>query len=236
MSPDEKVTPRPTVHAWSEVAFLALSVLFTLVIKSAFDHTFATLNEYSGLSFLQMLERLRMRHALKIFQMIVFLFTLVRFYLGAYSYARVEKGTGTTNVAITIIGIFVLFGGFYVTSLTLEDTQLFYYAVIAFHVVDLTWFLVAKNMLPVSLEVGAIIGLWQIFDIVTVGGIAACLAWVPGHLSKWCAMFLLLAIGVLDLWLLHPFYSNEEHWAQNTRFVRCMLKGHHLAGGAAPGA
>ncbi len=215
--------------ARESLSLIVLGVLLSLIIKSALDRAFETVPRYNNFIFTpghawSIFAAAPERRLLIFFQLLVFLFTLVRFYLGAYRFARHSTGNGIPEATATVVGTFVLFSGFYVTSLTLRSQTLFYWAVVVFHVVDFIWFFIAHTLLRVPKELGAIVGLWKVFDVTTIVGIVLSLCFLPGTGGRWASLALLLSVGALDFFMLKSFYLDEPDWKTATRFVRWKLK------------
>src|SRR5579871_4135708 len=102
-----------------------LAALFSLTVKSAFERTFSkleidyTLNDFAKVDWGE--------NFLVLFQLLVFLITLVRFYLGAYYYARETHVTRPVfEIVVDYAGALLLFTGFYITSISVRATYFFY--------------------------------------------------------------------------------------------------------------
>src|SRR6185436_17535941 len=120
--PIQEAVSKPGRTSRSGVTATVLGVLLSLIIKSALDHTFESVSHYHSLG--QIWEAFLNAPTSKILallQLLVFLFTVVRFYVGAYRYAESTSGGGIPEAIATVVGTFLLFAGFYIASLALRN-------------------------------------------------------------------------------------------------------------------
>src|SRR5437879_2829789 len=99
--PEKEVSPIP----------LILSIFVAITIKSAFDHAFEHINNFQDIQAIK--EKIiadPQESALRLFQTLIFIFTLFRFYWGAYRYGQ-EAGrpTSMAHLLFDSTGIFLLF-------------------------------------------------------------------------------------------------------------------------------
>jgi nucleoside 2-deoxyribosyltransferase len=191
-----------------------LSVFLAITIKSTFDHALEDIGRYPN--FHAIWEGIQGNYAkalLLVFQALIFLITLGRFYWGAYRYGQVEAGKPKSfrRIIFDLTGLFLLFAGFYVTSMVVAHITLFYWAVASFHLIDLILFyplVVRGSTIP---ELQSVLKKWCLFDAVTSTLIILFMIIpFPGFWSQWAALLTLLGVGLWDVIGLRHFYVEES--------------------------
>lgn len=201
-------------------AFIA--VLLALVLKATLDSFFKRILEYrSAYQIGEAFCKNPSHAALLLFQLAVFLFTIVRFYLGSSSYYREKaRNEGVRDTIVDIVGLFLLFISFYVTSLFVGSIDLFYWGLAFMHLFDLGWFLVAGALLHLDKALQKVAAFFKLFDFVSAVGLFLLLwcrhCWGPTKLYiwQWLSLALLTGIGVWDVVKLRLFYQGKSDWKE----------------------
>jgi hypothetical protein len=201
-------------------ATILLGVLMSLIVKSAFDHAFAGVSKLETSTALwNALTNQPGRQFLRLCRLGVFVFTLIRFYLGAQRYAAECPANSELPQAVTtVIGTTLLFAGFYVASLALPEPDVFYWIVIIFHVLDALWFVVAGIVLDLPSDLQTLVGAWKVFDVLTIVGLLAVRCVRSSTVAEVLSLGILLSIGGADLYSFRAFYLNKDDW-KNRRFT-----------------
>jgi len=196
-------------------------IILGLTIKVAFEGTFKDLGQYN-----EWIEAVTIgvwgdlqRKLLVLFQFLVFLFTLLRFYWGAYRYNNEAPESQTRQeLTINVVGAFLLFGGFYITAMTIQTTKLFYFLIAVFHLLDFFWFLLSNAyMKKLDEGIRKVISCWQIYDLITVSLFVGFAFWdyfLPSnyYLPQWLFLVGLFLVGVRDMHKFWPFYMALPVW------------------------
>ncbi len=200
---------------------IILGILLALTIQSAVEHTFDGLAALENLrSTWVAFAKAPARKLLVASQLVIFSFTLVRFYLGAYRYIEECEGQSILGSAINFIGTFLLFAGFYVASLVIQTINLFYWIVVFFLFIDLAWFWIVSVFLSIPPRLIPIVHIWQLFDVITIIPVAFCMGLLPEYLAQVFSLLLIFGVGIWDLVWLRLFYSNDVDWATKTKWIK----------------
>jgi hypothetical protein len=200
-----------------------VSVLLGLVLKKLLDAFFPDPNLYNGIR--QVITAVIERGWYSLIvsaQLGIFLFTLIRFYLGSFRYHEEERegGGGVSELIIDVIGAIGVFVSFYGASVLIKTTNLFYVAFALITLIDLAWFWIAKKYSSLSKGMETVAGWYVFFDIITVivfiGFFLLEEVWGPwpAYLPQWLALGLLSFIGAWDLKKLWPFYAGLQDWEE----------------------
>jgi hypothetical protein len=197
-----------------------IGIFLALILKTTLDTFFKGLAGYDTLLAVELaVRRQPVKSALVCGQLCVFLFSLIRFYWGSFRYYQQKpKVEETPELAVDLLGAIVLFMSFYVVSLLVRTTTLFYYGILLVHAVDLAWFLLATTYLTLDEGIRKVAGLYILFDIVTVISVAiltvANAIWGPTHLLvfQFLSLIVVCLIGLWDLKKLWPYYTDEPDW------------------------
>jgi hypothetical protein len=146
----------------------------------------------------------------------VFVFTLIRFYVGAYRYGMETTGQPLPESVVNSTGTFLLFASFYVTSFTLREVDLFYWLVSLFLLVDFGWFFLVGAVLNVPRNMARVINIWQVFDLVTAVAVIGSILFLPEYQAQYTALSAIVGVGLLDMIWLRRFYADEPDWAKQT--------------------
>jgi hypothetical protein len=212
---------------------ILLALLFGFTMQSAMDHFLSGLNHYpTGSALWVALSKDPRRKVLLLFQFIVFIFTVIRFYIGAYRYGIESTDEPLLETVVNSVGTFLLFASFYVTSFALRDVDLFYWLVGLFLLVDFIWFFVvgavwraraAHHFPSVPKSMAWVIRIWQFFDFATVLIIALSMWLLPEYRAQYIAICGIGGIGLIDMFWLRRFYSSQPDWAKDTFLLKRLV-------------
>jgi hypothetical protein len=155
-------------------------------------------------------------------QLGIFLFTLVRFYLGSFRYHEEEPEVSgsASELIIDLIGAIGVFVSFYGASIFVKTTNLFYVALTVSTLIDLMWFWVAKKYSSLNEGMELVAGWYVFFDIISLvalfGFFVLTGIWGPWprFLPQWLVLGVFFLIGIWDLRVLWPFYSGAPDWQE----------------------
>jgi hypothetical protein len=202
-----------------------IGILLALILKTTLDTFFEGIADHNTLgAVLAVMNKQLAKSVLLVCQLIVFLFALIRFYWGSFRYYQQKpKVEETPEVAVDLLGALLLFMSFYVVSLLIRTTSLFYYGLILVNGVDLAWFLLATTHLALQEGMRKVAGWYILFDVLTVVAVGlttgADAIWGPTRffVFQFLALFAVLAIGVWDLIKLWSYYKNAPDWQDKLR-------------------
>jgi hypothetical protein len=204
------------------VSNFLIGILLALTIKVTLETTFRDLGQYNDL-----IEAVTTgvwgdfrRKVLILFQFPVFIFTLLRFYWGAYRCNNEMPESQTKGgLAINVLGAFLLFGGFYITAMSIQTTKLFYSLIVIFHVLDWLWFLIANaHVKKIDASLLTVTSCWQFFDLITVvlflgASWGLDLLFPPAYyVPQYFSLAVLFGVGIWDFKKFWPFYMDEPDW------------------------
>jgi hypothetical protein len=198
-----------------------VSVLVGLVLKTSLDNFFHNAGAYNGLvAVTTALVNRGWFSLILIGQLLLFVFTLVRFYLGSFRYHQKEQEitSGPTAMMIDLVGAFGVFVSFYVSAIFIKTSNLFYFGFGLIQIVDLLWFLIAGAYLNLSSGMQKVAGWYVFFDVLTLFVLIVFFvleeSWSPwpSYLPQWIALAGVFAIGIWDLITLWPFYAGSPDW------------------------
>jgi hypothetical protein len=201
----------------TELTFF-LALLLTVTLKASYESFFDGLGAFDSLSdawghFSQDLAKAW----LFVFQFVVYLITLFRFYWGSYRYLRTEPDIERARDLIAdFVGLVILFTGLYIAGVTVKTTYLFYSAIAFFHVLDGFWFWIAMLILGGSTAIKTIVLWWVTFDVVTVVAFVVLnildVLRGPSYWYQGFALVVLLLIGIFDFYKHWDFYTDKQGW------------------------
>jgi hypothetical protein len=147
-------------------------------------------------------------------QLLIFLFTLVRFVYGAYRVHEVcEEISGTLASWITawnIPGTLGLFLLFYINGLSVHNATPFYASLIVVHLWDLAWFVVPTAFSKkIDKDLKSVMRSFLVIDVVTVALLAVALA-IQSYLAIAGAL-IMIAMGIIDFRVNRKFYF-DQNW------------------------
>lgn len=198
-----------------------ISILLGLVISNSLDNFFRNASRYEGIGpALQAVAERGWFSALVIGQLLLLLFSLIRFYLGSSRYhdEMPETGGGATELLIDLIGAIGVFISFYITSVFIKNPNLFYLGFGLIHFVDLVWFVIAMKWLHLNSGMKKVAEWYIVFDALTlillIGFLALDVRWGPSsrYVPQWLILVASGAVGLWDLKKLWPFYSGAKGW------------------------
>lgn len=195
------------------------SILLALILKGALDAFCTNVSFYKdGTELIGVVRSYPGWGILVIFQLIVFLFTVTRFYWGTVRYQEeVPEAAGTPHLIVGLIGAVFVFSIFYVTGLLVKDPGLFYWSLSVAHLVDLFWFLVAAALLQMPPEILRIWSWYKLFDVLTLVFLLIFMLVAHGwpsvaYLFQGLSLVAVAAIGFWDLRKFWPYYTNKPNW------------------------
>jgi hypothetical protein len=203
-----------------------VSVLVGLVLKTSLDTFFHNAAAYSGAG--AAVSAFINRGSFGVIvtgQLLIFLFTLVRFYLGSFRYHQKDPGITPRpeEMMIDLIGVFGVFVSFYIAAVFIKTTGLFYVGFASIQIVDLLWFLIAGAYLNLTDGMRKVADWYVFFDVLTLICLIAFFVleeywgpW-PSYFPQWFALGATFAIGIWDLITLWPFYAGKKDWSDSLK-------------------
>jgi hypothetical protein len=111
-----------------------------------------------------------------------------------------------------------VFVSFYIASVLIKNTNLFYVGFGLIHIVDVGWFVVAIAFLQLKPEMKKVAWWYIGFDALTIFVLVVFFAldtwwgpW-PRYFPQWLALGISFVIGFWDLKKLWPFYAGRPGW------------------------
>jgi hypothetical protein len=148
-------------------------------------------------------------------QLLIFLFTLIRFVYGAYRVHEVfEESPGAFEawlVAWNMVGTLMLFVLFYLTGLSVQNAGPFYTSLVVVHCWDLLWFIIpaiCSNKIDGDLK--SVMRRFLAVDLLTVLLLVG-LAFANYHLAITGAVVMVL-VGMTDLLWNRRFFFHPNSW------------------------
>jgi|SRR6185503_3376913 len=215
---------KPSIRQVTSATFV--SVLLGLVLKKLLDTFVPDGSLHNGVGdVLSAIWDKGLYSLLVAIQLIVFLFTLVRFYLGSFRYHQEELETtsGAGELLIDVVGAVGVFVSFYFASIVIKTTNLFYGALAVMTLIDLVWFWIAKKYHGLSKGMERVAEMYIRFDILSLIALIGFFVVEeyfgprPFYLSQWIVLVILFTIACFDLKLLWPFYSGLPEWQENLK-------------------
>jgi hypothetical protein len=198
-----------------------LGVFLGLSIASAFDHFFSRLDAMMTIPTIVRLAKDQPGlFLLRLFQLAVFFIMLSRFYLGAYRYSKIAPSQTITEALIDTGGVFLLFAGFYVASIVVRNTDLFYWIIVFFLAIDLIWFFTTGRIRHLTKEVRFVTNVWIFFDMLTILAVSISMLYFPNFSAEWIALSSIFLISLWDVRWLRHFYWASPYWAAETVCIR----------------
>jgi len=202
------------------IGSIFVGILLSLILKAALDTFIRTPVPFNDIQAVWgLVLRQKVKTALLVAQLLIFIFTLVRFYLGAYRYHQEEKeGDEGLTFIIDFSGAIAVFVFFYVAATLIRTTSLFYLALIAMHLLDLIWFACAQNLLRVQPGIRKVTCRFLLFDLLTLLVLIALFPfpsseWTHGwYLWQFLSLVAIFGVGIWDLVALWPFYVKAPGW------------------------
>jgi hypothetical protein len=203
-----------------------VGVLLGLVLKNLLDTFFRNASLYNGVgpAVKAVIDRGWFSTTVT-GQLLILIFSLVRFYLGSSRYHQEEPEIegGAAELVVDLIGAIGVFVSFYIASVFIKNTSLFYVGFGLIHIVDLAWFLIAKSYLPLNEGMEKVAGWYLFFDAITfiplIGFFVLDTLWGPWswYFPQWLALGICFGIGFWDLKKLWPFYAGTQGWQKSLR-------------------
>lgn len=200
-----------------------VSVLLGFVLKKLLDTFLPDASLHNGLSdVLSAIWNEGLYSVLVAAQLIVFVFTLLRFYIGSFRYHEedLEITTGAWDLIIDVMGAVGVFVSFYFASIVIKTTNLFYGAFLFMTLIDLAWFWIAKKYHGLSPGMERVADLYIRFDLLSLVPLIIFLVVEeyfgprPFYFSQFVVLVILFIIGYIDMKMLWPFYSGLPGWQE----------------------
>lgn len=214
----------PSIRQVTGATFV--SVLLGLVLKKLLDAFLPDASLHNGVSdVLSAIWQKGLYSVVVAVQLIVFLFALVRFYLGSFRYheEELETTSGAWELLIDVVGAVGVFVSFYLASIVIKTTNLFYAAFAIMSLIDLLWFWVAKKYHGLSRGMERVAELYIRFDVLSLIALIGFFVVEeyfgprPYYLSQWVVLIILFTIGCFDMKLVWPFYSGLPEWQERLK-------------------
>lgn len=215
---------KPSIRQVTGATFV--SVLLGLVLKKLLDAFLPDSSLHNGIGDVASAVIQRGLYSVIVAaQLIIFLFALVRFYLGSFRYheEELETTSGAGELVIDVIGAVGVFVSFYFASIVIKTTNLFYAAFGLITVIDLLWFWTAKKYsgLTKGMERVAALYIWfDAFTLIPLIGFFVVEEYFgprPYYLAQSFVLIILFIIGCFDMKLLWPFYSAIPGWQERLK-------------------
>ena len=213
-----------------ETANVFTGILLALIITSTLDVFFKNFQNYtSATEFIHAVGLNLGSGTLATLQLLVFLFTVIRFYWGVLRYNEaVSPVEGTPHLFLGLTGAVVLFSTFYVTGLMVRNPSMFYWTLAVANLIDLSWFLILSwfltgdAWLPRTPQIQKIWRWYVIFDFLTLTALLL-LIWFRYvcpryyHIFNGVALAAVAGIGTWDLHRFWAYYTKADNWEQTIR-------------------
>jgi hypothetical protein len=169
-----------------------------------------------------------LRRSLIGFQGLAFLFTLVRFYVGAFSYYQERTDDTAHSIVRDFTGQVFVFISFYLAAVFIKTVGLFYIAILFIHIIDGVWFLLSARSEDKGAGVRLVASIYLRFDIITVlvilAGLWPATRWPTAlYLWQFSCLLVLFVLGGWDFRCLAPFYKDEPGWQDRVWLWRGAL-------------
>lgn len=159
-------------------------------------------------------------------QLLVFLFTLLRFYFGSLRFHQLSKRTENHSSFMPLLydvtSNSILFIGLYLAAKAIRSTEVFYWYVAGFHVLDFFWFSVLLVVHGVPPNLRRIVVRFVVYDLLTIAAFAFVLVTfgfsrgVP-HCGQWLMLAILVSVGLLDFNQNKRFYLRTKRSQERSR-------------------
>jgi len=204
----------------SEFGVTVLGVLFSLTFSKALERGLGGITSYSTIdSIWRSFVATPRQHLFALLQLLAFLLTLFRFYVGAYRFnATKPPAIRRWAVAWNVANTAFLFVGLYVAALLVPTTGAFLLFVAFFHFIDLIWFGVGGPLLRGNPATEKAKDVFIGLDTVTLAGAAFIgLCWLvrpfdSTWLQLWSAVLLIGMFAIDVLGVCRDFYFDPPAW------------------------
>jgi hypothetical protein len=194
----------------------------SMILKNTLDSFFKGLTQVADFSQLWINFQIEpVKTSLFWFQLIVFLFTLSRFALGAARYFQQSDNPKTGGVyAFDFCGVILVFGAFYTTSFLIRTTVAFYFSFLVIHFIDCAAFLFASSFLGLPEETQRIARRFAFFDFISLFVLLFPVLFreTPHYWLQFLVLCGVTVIGIYELRSLWRFYTTQseplDHRAQ----------------------
>jgi hypothetical protein len=207
-------------------AIVVVSIMLALIVKAALEATFKPIFDddlaWSTITLLSWV------------QVSVFFVMMLRFYLGAIRYINSEPENLDFLVrAVNFVFAFMLFCAFYVTALSVMDSAYFYTLIVAVHIFDAAWFVVAISLMKLrdAEDISGQIRSTATYRVMFIFLVFSTFTILYGLLSyplifnetiyasepiwaHWAFLGVLTIISLLDFWALFEYYFQLAKWRE----------------------
>ena len=209
----------------SDAGTAFLSILSALIVKGTLDAIFGHASEHYAVvsDILNFIGKHWFDEILRVsFHLVVFLLTVVRFYMGNLRHHQQVKETGNfLDFVIALATTVFLFSLFYVAGLLIEKGNLFYGAMFVTQVASLICSVVAVSRVREALR-----SVWWSFTAFDVANAVALfvslLIWEKHpYLAPGLSLGTLAVTGALDVFYFWPFYVDDDQdggWQKKIRW------------------
>lgn len=200
---------------------IILGVMLTLILRSTLDVFFSPLLKDRTLTDLFNLWPPSAEAWLQTSQFLIFLILLGRFYWGAYRFNEEQPPDLQWKYAVlNLVGTFFLFCFFYINSLALRSTSVFYAAVFLVHIADFLLFLVVLGLTPIlHTPLRDPVIKYILWDVITIVAFLLLVIFFGINRNDFLTHYLLLIslfiISILDFTVLRDFYFDPPTWRNN---------------------
>lgn len=197
-------------------------ILLGLVLTAALDSLLHRIRATEIWPLLQHLVSHQGVPAVQIAQLLIFGFTVVRFFWGTYRYHQeTPQDRGSPHFAFGMAGSMLVFLCFYFSAVFVWNTTVFYFGLFLVHLVDILWFTFLEKWERRNHTVHAqpmlvIAKKYRVLDALSIITLliffALLLLRVPTIYADGFALILIAAIGVYDYAALWGFYIGRNGW------------------------
>lgn len=204
-----------------ETANVFTGILLALILKTSLDAFCKNIGSYASIAPLWAGVKANQEWSVLVsLQLLVFIFTVARFYWGTVRYhEEVPASGGTPHFLVGLAGAIFVFIVFYVTALLVKRPGLFYWSFCVALFIDLAWFLFVARIVDVQVEIGTIWKWYVGFDLLTL--VPVGVLQVLGHVcskvqyaSDLGSLIVIAAVGVWDLRIFWPYYTKKDGWRE----------------------
>lgn len=209
----------PTKRTRTNIEIIVCGFLVSLTLKASLDTTY-------GKSVPSATTWYDLAHAVLTWpslQLLVFLFTLIRFVYGAYRVHEVfEDSTGVFEpwlVAWNMVGTLMLFVLFYLTGLSVQNASPFYASLVVVHLWDLLWFIIpAICSNKIHGDMRSVMRRFLAVDLLTAILLLVGLLFFPNHL-RIAGTLIMALLGVVDLGWNRKFFFHPNSWRSTSELA-----------------
>lgn len=165
---------------------------------------------------------------LLVVQLLVFLFTLLRFYFGSLRFhqlcKRTEHHRSFMPLLYDVTSNSIIFIGLYLAAKAIRSTDIFYWYVAAFHALDVLWFSVLLAVEGIPFNLRRIVKRFVVYDLITIGTFVAAVfefnfSGRSQYYGQWLVLGVLTVVGLVDFKQNKRFYLLTKRSQEGGRRV-----------------